>query len=410
MAATKHSIRWVFLFFAFCTALILHLLLFSYAPLIPSITQEMGLSYTQAGLIFSTSILSLAFLRIPWGFVCDRVGLRICLGASIASSGVFSILRGMSPSFEFMLISQALLGAALAGTIPCLTKLVATWFSSKEVGRATGVYVAGFGAGNMAGLGLTPLLLPYAGGWRLIFQGYGGFAFSLGLLWFVVAGFYSPGGRGTEGQKPSAVFKGIAGMVKTKEVWLLSGLYILSTGIYDTVSLWLPEFLLSKGLVLAEAGRVASLLPLGFLVAGLSVGPASDRLGLRKPFLVGLSSICGIFVMLVYFAEGSLSWGSMFIVGIATIGQLTIILTVPAEMPKFSGRVASVAGLVTSVGNLGSFAFPPIVGYILDSTGSFLYAFIILAAFSEIALILSLMMTETGSKVKLQKNQTRERT
>ena len=140
------------------------------------------------------------------------------------------------------------------------------------------------------------------------------------------------------------------------------------------------------------------MLPVGFLAASFVIGALSDKVGLRKPFIIFLGLISGPAIYATGVIRGPAVWFFTFFVGFCTIGVLTIVLTMPVELPQTADLVGSVVGLISSFGNLGSFFMPTIVGYIRDLTGSFLWSVLILAILGEFMLILGLPLTETGRK------------
>jgi MFS family permease len=60
----------------FLATLNVHLLLFSYSPLVPDIANELKLTSAEAGFLFSVSILTLMVFRVPWGILFDRRGFK----------------------------------------------------------------------------------------------------------------------------------------------------------------------------------------------------------------------------------------------------------------------------------------------------------------------------------------------
>jgi len=54
----------------------MHLLLFSYSPLVPNIASELALTNAEVGFLFSISMLTLMIFRIPWGILFDRKGFK----------------------------------------------------------------------------------------------------------------------------------------------------------------------------------------------------------------------------------------------------------------------------------------------------------------------------------------------
>ncbi|MFQ6086743.1 MAG: CynX/NimT family MFS transporter [Candidatus Bathyarchaeia archaeon] len=390
---------------AFLTAFTLHLLLFSYAPLVSWIMSEMGLSHAQGGFIFSVCILTLIILRIPWGLLSDYLGLVTTTKIATAFIGVFGLLRGFAVNYETLLISQLLLGVGFAAVLPCLSKLVNMWFKEKA-GLTTGVYAAGFPIGDMVALSLTPFILAllfYS--WRNVFYIYGIVGLILTALWWTAA--REPIRKKDQGlthrmSLGASLKREVASVVRVKEVWILTGLCIASMGCYDTIVWWLPSMLESRGVPFEVAGLMTSMLPLGFLVASLSIGALSDFVGLRKPFICILGLVSGPSILAITTFSDSPLWIAIFLAGFSTTGILTLVLAIPTELPELTQLVASAVGLVSSLGNIGPFLLPIATGYIKDITGYFSLAMIMLAVVAETTLILGLAMRETGRKLARQ--------
>jgi len=396
-------LQWLMLTLAFLTSLTMHLLLFSYSQLKESIILEMQLTYAEAGFIFSMSVLALIILRIPWGIAIDRLGARVGTGLALTLLGVFGLLRGFAINYQTLLLFQLFLGVGLAAVMPCLPKLVAAWFPPEKAGFAIGVSISGYAIGDVIALGGTPYLTRLFGSWRGVFYAYGIWALILTAMWWILAREASQNFEKRQScgkRSSSSLRKNFAVLLKIKQVWLLSGLYLSTGACYDTILIWLPSILEAEGVSSVIAGLITSMLPLGFLVASFSVGAFSDKVGFRKPFILFLGLISGPVIYATGMFQGPALWFFAFLVGFCTIGVLTIVLTMPVELPETAALVGSAVGLISSVGNLGSFFMPTIVGYIRDLTGSFLWSVLILAILGESMLILGLPLTETGRKRK----------
>jgi len=385
---------------AFLTAFELHFLLFSFSQLVSEMKLEMRLSQAQANFIFSICILGLVLLRVPWGLLSDRIGSSAALKSAMTIIGIFGFLRGFAINYETLLVFQLFLGVGFAAILPSLPKLVDAWFP-KKVGSATGVYVAGFPLGEIAALILTPFVSASLHNWRNVFRVYGIFGLILSALWWIVA--KEPVGSEDEGLAYKATLRApskeeFARLLRLKETWVLTGLCICAMGCYDTLVVSLPDMLKLEGISPEITGMMASMLPLGFLLAGPTVGTTSDKLGLRKPFLRILGLVSGPAILAIALFSGVPLWMTIFAAGFCTAGILTLVLVIPTELPEVARLVASSVGLISSLGNIGTFLFPLAVGYIKDTTGSFLPAMVMLALIAEITLALGSLIRETGRK------------
>jgi len=397
----SNSLQWLMLILAFLTSLTVHLLLFSYSQLKEPIILEMQLTYAEAGFIFSISVLALIILRIPWGMAVDRLGVKVGAGLALTFLGVFGLLRGVAINYETLLVFQLFLGVGLAASMPCLPKLVAVWFPPEKAGFAMGFSISGYAIGDVIALSGTPYLLVLFGSWRNVFYAYGIWTLILTAAWWILAKENRQNHEKPQRDKlrsNSSLGKNFVTLLKTGQVWLITGLFLAAFACYDTILVWLPSILEAEGVSSADAGLITSMLPLGLFVASFAVGALSDKIGLKKPFILFLGLVSGPAIYATGVVSGPVLWFSAFFVGFCTIGVLTIVLTMPAELPQTAALVGSTVGLVSSIGNLGSFFMPTIVGYIRDLTGSFSWSMLILAILGELMLILGLPLTETGRK------------
>ena len=374
-----------------------HLLLFSYSPLVPSIAAELTLTNAEAGFLFSVSILTLMVFRIPWGILFDCKGFKTSMAMALLLMGVFGLARGFAVDYASLLVTQFFLGVGLSGVIPAIPRLVSCWFPREKIGLATGICLAGFPIGDFAALSLTPLLVAVFGGFRMVFQIYGVWCLLLVVLWWR---FAHETETLSEASAQTSLRSEFAKLLKTRMVWVLTGLYFCAGGCYDTLLVWLPSVMQAQGLDAFSASFVASMLPAGFLFSTIVVGAFSDRLGLRKPFVLVMGAASGPVVFLTGFTAGLPVYAMAFLAGLFTVGVLTIILAIPVETPILSHSLSSVLGIVASLGNLGSFVLPTLVGKLRDVSGTFLLPILVLAIVGEGMLALGLLLPETGRKGK----------
>ena len=367
--------------FSFAIAFLLHVLLFATAPMVTEIMEEMDLSHVQFGLAFSVAMISLILFRIPWGLVSDRTGYLKALKIALVISAVSALLRAFSPSYPTLLLSQFFLGLGLAAVLPCLPLLVREW-APKTLGFSTGLYVSGFAAGNATALALTPHLLETMA-WRHVLLMYGGLASFLCGLWWCLA---RSAARGTS----ESQLKNLGVVLRERYVWVLLFFMIASMGSYDTLATWMPKVLEMKELNRA----IASLLPLGFFLAGPTVGLASDRFRNRKVIVGLLGALAAASILAIDYAPFPLLLLCLFLSGFSVIGVLTITLAVPAEHERLSASLGSVVGLISSVGNVGPAVMPVVFGFLMDVTGTSHASLLSVAALAGVTFILGSRVSE----------------
>src|ERR1700688_780850 len=141
------------------------------------IEAEFSFSTISMGMIFGAFLWGYGLFQIPWGYVCDRIGPRRTLTASIlcfaCGSGAmvlvpkFAAMTGMSALAAFRLV-RFLTGIGEAAVSSNVTRVIASWTSVRDRGFASGLQVCGLGLGGT----LTPVFIAWTMlhlGWQVSF-------------------------------------------------------------------------------------------------------------------------------------------------------------------------------------------------------------------------------------------------
>ena len=150
---------------------------------------EFSFNTISMGTVFSAFLWGYGLFQIPWGYVCDRIGPRRTLTASIFCFAVGSgamvfaprlaAATGVSTLAVFRIV-RFLTGVGEAAVSSNVTRVIASWTARRERGFASGLQVCGLGLGGT----LTPMAIAWTmvhWGWRI------SFAISAGLAFVVVA-------------------------------------------------------------------------------------------------------------------------------------------------------------------------------------------------------------------------------
>ncbi|MGH2498658.1 MAG: MFS transporter, partial [Candidatus Limnocylindria bacterium] len=118
--------------------------------------------------VYNGYLLTLSALLVLAGALCDYYGRRRTFVWGLAGFGAASVLCGLAPNMELLVVFRLLQGAAGALLVPGSLALINAAFSGEEQGRAFGLW-----AGASAG---TTILGPFVGGllvdtlsWRMAF-------------------------------------------------------------------------------------------------------------------------------------------------------------------------------------------------------------------------------------------------
>ena len=147
--------------------------------------QELGLSNTQLGFVFSAFAYPYLVLQIIGGWVADRFGARRTLFVcGIVWAGA-TILTGFAGGLVSMLAARVLLGLGEGATFPAATRAMSNWTTASQRGFAQGITHAFARIGNA----ITPPMVA----WLMVALTWRGSFFVLGiasLVWTVTWVFY----------------------------------------------------------------------------------------------------------------------------------------------------------------------------------------------------------------------------
>jgi ACS family glucarate transporter-like MFS transporter len=156
-----------------------------------SIEEEFSFDTITMGNIFSSFLWGYALFQIPWGNICDRIGPRRTLTASIFLFAIGSGLIPLAPKlalstgFSMLLAFQIIrfiTGIGEASVSSNVTRVIASWFAPRERGFASGIQVGGLGLGGT----LTPIFIAWTmvhWGWRVAFYICSALAFLILSIW-----------------------------------------------------------------------------------------------------------------------------------------------------------------------------------------------------------------------------------
>ncbi len=380
---------WLVIFAAYTSVLCV-------SPVLSLISLELNLTSSQAGLLYSAPIITLAIFAFVGGFMGDIIGPRKMAGLGVILLTLSGILRGISPNFAILLLLNLIVGIGWGLVFPNLPKLVKLWFEDKLAGTATGIYSTGVFVGGTLALSITiPVILPLIGSWRGVFYFWGAVAFVISIVWW---SFVKEPSNYRDGKKVHPKFSGriLLFILKNKNIWIIAIFFAFAANVtFYIITGWFSSFFVEKGINEASAGILTSLTTLGGLPAVFLIPFISDRVGLRKPFLWISCLIAAAAFIGVIYATFILDFVLMIIIGITITATYVMSLFLPLELvsPEYAGTAS---GIVISIGYVGGAMGPLIAGFLKDSTGTFVHSIIMLAVLMIISMVLILFVPETG--------------
>jgi ACS family glucarate transporter-like MFS transporter len=382
--------------FAFLLAVVTYLDRVCISAAAPAIMADLHMSFTQMSVVFSAFTLAYSLFEVPSGWLADVKGPRRVLTRIVLWWSAFTMLTGAARSFVTLVITRFLFGAGEAGAFPTVARSFSYWFPARERGRANGVLFLGSRLGGMMSAPLA-LLLIARWGWRASFVVFG----LVGVVWAAAwHAWYRDRPEDDQsvdadevawiqqdGRRESASGTPWVTLLQTKNLYAICGMYFaFGYGLYFYFT-WLPTYLITALGFSQFGGGLFAALP--FLLAGiadLAGGALTDRLSRERGLKIGRC-----YLGCAAFGTGSLCLLAST-VAVSPIAKATLIAFALASADLALGACWAVpldiapdhAGVITgcmnTLGNLGGFIGPLVVGLAVDRWHSWTFPFYITAA------------------------------
>lgn len=350
------------------------------------------LSFTDAvyGLGAGMFFAGYFFFQVPSNLALQRVGARRWIALLMMVWGVISVSMIMVRGPHSFYVLRFLLGAAEAGFFPGVILYLKNWFPAQARARTVARFMTAAPLSGVVGGPLSGALLglhPTGGlaGWQWMFLLEGIPAVVLGgvaLAYLVDCPEEAPWLLPQEKvwlietlrleRSLVANEAGAFAALRSGRIWMLAMVYFGLNTVSYGVSLWLPTLIRSLSGVSNFTIGVLSAIPyVAAAVAMVAVGLHSDRSGERRwhtavPAFVGaLALTCAAY---------STSVGpAILAISVAVLGVFSMVGPFWAMPTSLLSGMAAATGiaLINSVGNLGGFAGPYVIGLVRTSTGQF---------------------------------------
>ncbi|HWX78134.1 MAG TPA: MFS transporter [Candidatus Acidoferrales bacterium] len=378
--ARLHNFRWVILGLISVSHIIGATAQYGINTLAPFYKDELGLSRAQVGLFFSAFYLAMAGFSFSAGRRADRLGVRKTTFQGHLSLGLCTIAAALAPSFAWAFASFFLAGLGYSFLNPASSKGVMAWFHRDERATAMGTKQTGVPAGGVVTAVLAPQLVLLMG-WRGALAVLGVINFLFGFLF----SFYwrDPPGDGAAVSEDVRVQE-----TQTLNMWSFLPISC-GTAIYlvgqMTLITYIPLYLKdAMGFSAYWASQALALTQAGAMVGRVGWGVASDRLfgGRRKIVLILIGLLSAILIMALGFMRSQsplyLLLPILFLAGVCLVGYQGVSYALIGELAG-KAKTGSALGMMITINAACATLGTPLFGYIVDQTGSYPIAWMLLA-------------------------------
>ncbi len=377
---------------------------------------HIGLTATSFGIGAGLFFLGYFIAEIPSNLIMMRVGARLWIARIMITWGLVSAATAFVNGPIQFGIARFLLGLGEAGFVPGVFLYLSLWFPSAVRARATALFLLGIPVANIIGSPISGALVQVEGfglaGWQwlLILEALP--AVILGIVCLFVltdrpekAQWLTHAERevlvAQLAEERAAIEKKhpmtLAQALRNWRVLTLAAINFCAIIGSLGIGLWLPQMIKQLGLATSLVGFVTAIPYLCGAVAMVVWGRLSDR-GRDRTIYPAIS----LFVGAAALTASALTPTPLLTIAalcVAVMGINSFVATFWAVPSSFlTGRAAAGGiAMIVSIGNLGGFAGPYLIGLVRDLSGGFTAP---LLAVGGILLVGALTMLAFGRQVR----------
>lgn len=382
-----------------------------------AITMKEDLGFTASILGFGAGIFFLGYFlfEVPSNIILHKVGARIWIARVMVTWGIIAGGMAFVESSTSFYVMRFLLGVAEAGFFPGIILYLSYWFPARNRAGVIALFMAAAPIATAIGSPISAALLEMHGimglaGWQWMFLIEAIPAVILGVVVFFYmtdrpekAAWLKPDERewlvktmqAEEANKGDQQHHSILRGLANPRVLALALIYFgTSAGLY-TLGIWAPQIIKELGVSSMTVGLLNAIPPIISVVAMILWSRHSDKTN-ERTWHVALACLTAAVGLAI-----AASTGSMFgLIAALTIVNVGISCSKPPlwSMPTmFLSGAAAATGIATinSIGNLGGFAGPAMIGWVKDQTGSFAGGLYFVAGLLILSTVLTLVLSFT---------------
>jgi len=362
--------------------------------------------------------------EVPSNILLERFGARMWIARIMISWGIVSACMAFVSGATSFYVVRFILGIAEAGFFPGIILYLTYWFTARERARWIGVFMAAIPLSSVIGGPVSGMILDHMGGalglkgwqWLFVIEGLPSIIVGLVTLAFLddkpaAASWLAPDERAAvtarleaeRSNREAIKSYSLAGALTNPRVLALSLVYFgLVSGNYG-LGFFLPTIVkgVAQTLGLDAATGIGINTLTGYLVAVpyacAIVGMIwwtrrSDRAEERVMHVAAPAIIGGLaLVAAAYLANPILAALALTICAVATYAALPTFWALPTAFLTGTAAAGGIA-LVNSIGHLGGYVGPDVMGRLTKAYGAPTYGLVFLAACYVMAGVVTLVL------------------
>lgn len=384
-----------------------------------TMNQDLGLTAQQFGFGAGLFFIGYFLFEIPSNLIMQKVGARLWLARIMITWGLISMLTAFVVGAKSFYLARFLLGVAEAGFTPGVYLYFTHWFPGKWRAKVTAAFLVGIPVANMLGAPLSGYLLGFDGtldlhGWQwlLLIEGFPAVLLGIACLFVLadrprVAKWLSNDEKDVLEKRLSIEQASIGAKhgsslrdgLKNRTVFTLA--LINFCGIVGSlgVGIWLPQIIKQFGVEHSMVGWLTAIPYTIGAIAMITWSRIVTKVPNRIPYIACALVLASLALGISAFVDNHII--KLVLLCCTVSGILSFQATYWAIPSSFLTGTAAAGGLalIVSVGNLGGFVGPFMIGYLKNLSGGFTIPLIFISVVLLIGATILTLLGDPGKGV-----------
>jgi len=350
--------RWRILFLLFFARIGLGFQFQTMGSVASELVEELGLNYAEIGSLIGFFMVPGIILALPAGFAGRFMSDRFIVGLGLLALACGGGLAAVADSFSLFAVGRLICGVGFTVSTIFLVKIVADWFSGKELATAMSILVMSWPFGIAMGQ-----------------IGHGWLAVNLDWRWaFIVASLYCLVGallvmclcrEAPEAAKPKTDFKFALNRNEVVLTLIAALVWSLFNAGYVVYLSFAPIVLVAAGYETVSALGVISIASWVMIISGVICGQIADRSGRHDAVLYVCIAAAMLALMLLFVTP--LAIPSSLLFGLMGVAPAGVIMALTASAMKPENRALGM-GLFFTCYFVVQAPAPALAGWLYDRT------------------------------------------
>ena len=351
-----------------------------------TMNRDIGLSAEAYGFGAGIFFIGYFLCEVPSNLILERVGARRWIFRIMLSWGLVSSAMAFARGPVSFCALRFLLGLCEAGFFPGIMLYLTYWFPQSSRARFNGLFLAAIPISSVIGSPISAAILGLDGvrglhGWQWLFllEGVPSCLLAFAVLAWLPDGPLQAKWLSAEEKAlvTSALDEGapprenVWRALRDPNVWMLAAAdFGIVLGTYGLV-LWLPQIIRGMGYSDFRTGILVAVPYAASLIAMLLWSRSSDARGERIRHIVIAAATGALgFILAAAVPSDTMRIVCLSIAAVGIYCTLTTFWTLPSSFLRGSAAAGGIA-LVNSIGNLGGFVGPYLMGWLKQTSGGF---------------------------------------